>query len=266
MPLSRFQRWPFTQLSFIGLALLSSASASAQVKTDGEWRGTGGLALSSSSGNSSSTALALNADMLRATAQDKISLGATSNYARSKDQATGTTSTTSNKWAGFGQYDYNLSSALYVFGKLGAEGDALTELTLRSTLAGGLGLKLINSKETSFNVFGGAAYTSDRYDTAQVIAGRTSKTFNRSSLLLGEESSHQLAANTSFKQRLELYPGLSGDKAFLAKFSAGLAVAVSSNLNATVGLTDSYNSKPPVGSKKNDLGLFMGVSVKFGAP
>jgi putative salt-induced outer membrane protein len=257
---------PAARLSFITLATVAAASASAQVKTDGEWRGTGGLALSATSGNSSSTALALNADMARATVQDKISLGASSNYARSKNQTSGVTSTTANKWAGFGQYDYNLSSALFVFGKLGAEGDALTELTLRTTLAGGLGLKVINTKENSFNVFGGAAYTSDRYDTAQVIAGRTSKTFNRSSLFLGEESSHQLAANTSFKQRLELYPGLSGDKAFLAKFSAGLAVAVSSNLNATVGLTDSYNSKPPAGAKKNDLGLFMGVSVKFGAP
>lgn len=266
MSRSFVSRLPVTQLFLLSGLVLAAAAASAQVKTDGEWRGSGGLALSATSGNSSSTVLALNAEMVRATAQDKISLGASSNYARSKDQSTGISSTTANKWASFGQYDYNLSSSLYAFGKLGAEGDALIDLTLRSTLAGGLGLKVINTKETSFNVFGGAAYTSDRYDTAQLIAGRTSKTFNRASLLLGEESSHQLASNTSFKQRLELYPGLSGDKAFLAKFSAGLAVAVSSSLNATVGLTDSYNSKPPAGAKKNDLGLFVGVSVKFGAP
>ena len=251
------------RLSLITVAALAASPAFAQVKTDGEWRGVGGLAFSSTSGNSTRTALALNADMARATVQDKITLGASSNYARSK--ANGTTSTTSNKWASFGQYDYNLSSSTYLFGKLAAEGDALTELTLRTTLAGGLGVKLVDTKENSFNVFGGAAYTTDRYDTAQTIGGRVSKTFNRSSLLLGEESSHQLASNTSFKQRLELYPGLSGDKAFLAKFSAGLAVAVSSNLNATIGLTDSFNSKPPAGGKKNDLGLFMGVSVKFGA-
>jgi putative salt-induced outer membrane protein len=244
------------------LASLGTTSVFAQIKTDGEWRGTGGLALSATSGNSTSTAIALNADMLRASAQDKITLGASSNYARSK--ANGTTSTTSNKWASFGQYDYNLSTNVYAFGKLGAEGDALTELTLRTTLAGGLGVKLFDTPNLSLSVFGGAGYTTDRYDTAQTIGSRTGKTFNRSSLLLGEESTHQLAANTSFKQRLELYPGLTGDKATLAKFSAGLAVAVSSNLNATMGVTDSYNSKPPVGTKKNDVGLFMGVSVRFG--
>lgn len=251
------------RLSLITLAALGCTSALAQIKADGEWRGTGGLAFSSTSGNSTSTALALNADMARATTLDKITLGASSNYARSK--ANGTTSTTSNKWASWGQYDYNLSRNVFAFGKLGAEGDVLTELTLRTTLAGGLGVKLFDTQTMSASVFGGAAYTTDRYDTAQTIGSRTGKTFNRSSLLLGEESTHQLASNTSFKQRLEIYPGLTGDKATLAKFSAGLAVAVSSNLNATLGLTDTYNSKPPVGTKKNDLGLFMGVSVRFGA-
>jgi putative salt-induced outer membrane protein len=255
---------PSVRLTVLATACLAATPAFADLKTDGEWRGSGGLALSSTSGNSTSTALALNADMVRATTADKITLGASANYARSK--ANGTTSTTSNKWASAGQYDYNLSSQLFAFGKLGLEGDALTELTLRSTLAAGLGFKLIDSKETTLNLFGGAAYTTDRYDTAQTIGSRVSKTFSRSSLLLGEESTHQLASNTSFKQRLELYPGLSGDKAFLSKFSASLTVAVSSALNVSFGLQNSTNSKPPQGTQKNDLGLFTGVSVRFGAP
>ncbi len=235
----------------------------AQVKTDGEWRGVGGAALSMTSGNSSTTALAINADMLRATAQDKITLGASSNYGRSKSH--GVTATTANKWAAYGQYDYNLSSQLYAFGKLGLEGDGLINLSLCDTLAAGLGYKVIDSKETSFNVFGGAAYSTDSYDTVQTIGSKTAKHFSRASLLLGEESSHTLSASTSFKQRLELYPGLSDDKAKIAKFSAGLAVAVSSTLNLSVALTDSFNSRPPAGIQKNDLGLFTGINVKFGA-
>jgi len=256
---------PFTfRLSLFALASLACGAAAAQVQTDGEWRGTGGAAAAMTSGNSSSTALSLNADMARATVNDKISLGASANYARSKTN--GVNSTTANKWAGFGQYDYNLSPRLFVFGKLGLEGDALTDLALRSSLAAGLGYKLIDTKETSFNVFGGAGYTTDRYDTVQTIGSKTAKSFSRASLYLGEESSHTLSASTSFKQRLELYPGLSGDKAFIAKFTAGLSVAVSSSLNLSVGLVDNYNSKPPVGTKKNDVGVFTGLNVKFGAP
>jgi putative salt-induced outer membrane protein len=251
------------RLTLLALASLASTAALAQVKTDGLWRGVGGAALAMTSGNSNSTAVSLNADMVRATTADKITFGANSNYARSK--TSGVTSTTANKWSGFGQYDYNLSSQLFAFGKLGLEGDQLTDLALRSSLAGGLGYKLIDTKETSFNVFGGAAYTVDQYDATKTIGSKTAKRFSRASIYLGEESSHTLSASTSFKQRLELYPGISGDKAVLAKFTAGLGVAISSTLNLSVGLVDTYNSKPPAGSKKNDVGLFTGINVKFGA-
>jgi putative salt-induced outer membrane protein len=252
------------RLSVVAAAALVASSAFAQVKTDGQWRGAGGAALSMTSGNSSTTALALNADMVRATIEDKITLGANTNYGRSKNGA-GISSTTANKWAAAGEYDYNLSPALFVFGKLGFEGDGLVDLSLRSTLAAGLGYKLIDTKETSFSVFGGVGYSTDQYDKSQTIGGKKGKTFSRSSLFLGEESSHQLSASTSFKQRLELYPGLSGDKAKIMKFTAGLTVAMSSTLNLSVGLVDNYNSVPAAGNKKNDLGLFTGINVKFGA-
>jgi len=132
-------------------------------------------------------------------------------------------------------------------------------------VAGGLGLKLIDTKELAFSVFGGAAYSTDRYDTTQTIGSKTDTRFSRASLYLGEESSHQLSSSVSFKQRLELYPGLSGDKAKIMKFSAGLGAAMSGTMSLTVGLTDSYNSKPPAGSKKNDVAVFAGLNVKFGA-
>jgi putative salt-induced outer membrane protein len=97
------------------------------------------------------------------------------------------------------------------------------------------------------------------------LATRPTRRFSRASLYLGEESSHQLSDTVSFKQRLELYPGLSGDKAKIMKFTAGLGVAMSGTMSLTVGLTDSYNSKPPAGSKKNDVAVFTGLNVKFGA-
>lgn len=242
---------------------VSATAAHAQIKTDGLWRGTAGAALALSSGNTSSQTLAANVDMVNATASDKITLGGGINYGSSK--VGGKNTTTANKWAAAGQYDYNLSPKVFVFGKLGLEGDELSDLSLRSTLAGGVGYKLIDSKELSFNVFGGVGYTTDKYEVSKTIDGKRGKSFSRASLMFGEESSHQLSATTSFKQRLEVYPGLSGDKAVIAKFSAGLGVAMSSTLNLTVGLTNNYNSKAPNGTKKNDAGLFMGVNVKLGA-
>ena len=250
---------------FTLLALAAALPAAfAQTKTDGLWRGAGGAALAITSGNSSTQALNLSTEMSSATATDKITLGGGINYGKSKDSA-GKTSTTANNWAGNGQYDYNLSPKMFVFGKLGLEGNSLVDLSLRTTLAGGVGYKLIESKELNFTVFGGLGYSTDKYDTDKTIGGKTGKSFNRASLMFGEESSHVLSSTTSFKQRLEVYPGLSGDKAKIAKFTAGLSVAMSSTMSLNVGLTDTYNSKPAAGTKKNDLGLFTGINVKLGA-
>lgn len=240
-----------------------AASAWAQTKTDGAWRGVGGAALAATSGNTTSTSLLLNTEMARATTADKITLGGAINYARSGSG--NTSATTANKWGGFGQYDFNLTPQVFAFGKLGLEGDKLVDLSRRVALAGGLGYKLIDTKETTFELFGGLGYTTDSYSVSQLIGGKRGTSFSRASIYLGEASSHQLSPTVSFKQRLELYPGISGDKAMLAKFTAGLSVAMSSTLNLSVGVVDSYNSKPAAGSKSNDLGVFTGVNVKFGA-
>lgn len=248
----------FAVLSF-GCAL----NASAQVKTDNQWRGTGGLAAAYTSGNSDTSSLALTGDLSKASLADKITLGARYNYARSK--ANDVRSTTADKWALFGQYDYNLSQRTYAFGQLGFEGDHVIDLTVRSTLGAGVGYKVIDTDTTSFNVFTGVGYSRDKYDSIQTINGRTDDTFSRASLLLGEESSHKLSDSTSFKQRLEYAPGVTGDKAQIARLTAGLSVSMTDALALTVGLVDTYNSKPGIGRKENDLGVLTGISYRLGA-
>jgi putative salt-induced outer membrane protein len=259
---------PAMKISVIPCAIVITSTALAvsswaQVKIDGAWRGVGGAALAAASGNTTSTSLLLNTEMARATTADKVTLGGAINYARSGSGSSRTT--TANKWGGFGQYDFNLAPKVYAFGKLGLEGDKLIDLSSRVALAAGVGYKLIDTKEANFEIFGGLGYTADKYSVAQLIGGKRDTSFSRASIYLGEASSHQISPTVSFKQRLELYPGVSGDKAVLAKFSAGLSVAMSSTMSLNVGLVDSYNSKPAAGSKSNDLGIFTGVNVKFGA-
>ena len=244
------------------LSLISTA-AFAETKTDGLWRATGGAALSQSSGNSESTSIAITLDATNATTVDKTTLGGDYNYGRS--EAAGVSTTNTEKWNVFGQYDYNLGPRIYGFGRIGGQGDKLADLDLRVGLSAGLGYKLIDNSNTSFNVFGGAGHTTDSYSVAQLIDGRTATRFSRSSLILGEESTHKISANTSFKQRLEYAAGLSGDKAKLTKFTAGLQVAMSRTLSLAVGFTANHNSQPPAGQKSTDTLLFTGINVKLGA-
>ncbi|MEO5735411.1 MAG: DUF481 domain-containing protein [Rubrivivax sp.] len=246
------------------LGSILAASAFAQVKSDNLWRGTAGLAAAYTSGNSDTSSVALTGDFAKASTADKIALGGSYNYARSR--ANNLRTTTADKWTLQSQYDYNLTQRTYVFGKLGGEGDNLIDLNWRASLAAGAGYKLIDTDQNSLNVFGGVGYSRDRYDSLQTINGRTGTTFSRSSLLFGEESSHQLSDTTSFKQRLEYSPGISGDKAQLVRFTAGLSVNMTRALALTVGLVDTYNSKPGVGKKENDVSVLTGISYRLGAP
>ncbi len=251
------------------VALLAAAAGVATAQTaptpaDGQWRGLGGAALSLSSGNTTSRSLQLNMEASRATHADRISLGGTYNRAQG-ETLDGVNEITADKWATFGQYDLNLSPRTYAFGRLGVEGDRLIDLRSRTAVATGLGYKLIDTEPHKFEVFGGVGWTGDRYRSTQVIDGVSDTSFSRTSLYLGESSQHQLTSTVSARQRLELYPGVSGDKAVLAKLSAGLGVAMNSTMTLNVGLTGSYNSKPAVGVKKHDVGLFTGINVKFGA-
>lgn len=233
------------------------------LKMDGRWRGNGGAALAATTGNSETSSALLSFELMRATFNDKISLGGNVNHGRSRVE--GQQKTTSDKWALNGQYDYNLNPQQYTFVKLGFESDRVAELSLRTTVALGTGYKLVDTKENSFALLGGGARSTDRYRVPVTIDGTTATRFSRGSLFVGEESQHQLTASTNFKQRLEFYPGISGDRAKLVKFTAGLGVAINSSMNLTVGLTDNYNSNPPDGLKRNDVGLFTGVNVKLGA-
>lgn len=248
--------------------LLAASTALAQAprtegQADGLWRGTGGASFSSVSGNSTSTALGLDTSFNRATLADKWSLDARARYARS--EAAGLRSTTTNQWAAGGQYDLNLSEAQYAFGKLGLESDAVVDLDLRHTLSAGLGHKWLRSDRHHASVFAGVAHTTDRYAVPKTVDGLLARRFSRSSLLLGQESQHELSDTTTLKQRLEVFTGLSGDKAVLSKFTAAMAVAVNARFSVTLGLSHSFNSRPPAGAEREDLGLLAGVSLRFGA-
>lgn len=251
-------------LTLLPMALLSAAvcSASAQTQANGKWRGLAGASFSATSGNSSTQNLLLNLDMARQTEQDKISFNAMAN--RGSGKVDGVKTTTADKWGLGGQYDYNLSPQLYVFGKLGLEGDKIIDLSQRRTLGTGLGYKVINEPNTTFDVFAGVANTRSKYKTTQTIGDTTGAMFTTNSALLGEESTHKLSDTVFFKQRVELYPRISGAGGTLAKSTANLGVSLNSTISLNVGLTHNYNSTPATGLKKNDLSLFTGLSVKLG--
>lgn len=243
------------------LLILATASgavhAQATVKPDGQWRAALGLGASLSSGNTDASNLSFNADAVKATAQDKISLFGTAQYAKTNDE------TTAEQLRLGSRYDRNLTDALFGFGGLDLERNKFSNLKLRSQLSGGLGYHVIKSANTTFDLFGGLSYSSDKFFDASVIDGELRTKYNYTSLFLAEESSHKLSDSTSAKQRLAVYPNLKNSGEYRATFDAGLSVAMSKTYSLNVGLGVTHNSEPGAGRKSTDSLLTTGVSVKF---
>lgn len=246
------------QAALVALSLAAAgAQAQATVKNDGQFRAALGLGASLASGNTKATNLSLTGDAVRATDQNKLSLYGNLQYARS-----GGTTTADQLRLG-ARYDQNLSAQLFAFGGLDLERNKFANLNLRAQLSAGLGWHVIKSPTTTFDVFGGLGYVSDKYKDPMVIDGRSRDSYGYMSLLLGEESTHKLSDSTSFKQRLTLVPNLKNRGEFRANWDAGLAVAMSKTMNLNVGLGFAHNSEPGPGRKSTDTLLTTGVSVKF---
>lgn len=238
-----------------GLLLAVSATAGAQTKPDGQWHGTGSAGVSISSGNGTSSALSVSANAAAETEADKTTVYASILNARSKPSG-GSSSVTSDLARLGARYDRNINAQLYGFVGGEFERDGIQSLTLRSSINGGLGYKVIRDASTTFDVFGGLGYTSANYKFPLLDK-------SGAELILGEESTHKLSATTSFKQRFVVYPGFKSDNGYRSTFDASLSTALAGNLQGTVGLTSNYNSKVATGLSKTSTLLLVGVAYKF---
>jgi putative salt-induced outer membrane protein len=237
----------------------SSAQSGVQsnAPSTGAWRSTLGLGANYSTGNTRASTFSANADAVRSTAQDKWTLYGNAQYGK-------TDGVTSANLMRLGtRYDRDIGASFFGFGTLDLEKDEIALLKLRTAYGTGLGLHWIKTETTTFDVFGGLGYTMDRYDEPRIVDGELRSRYNYANLLLGEESTHKLTDNTSFKQRLVVYPNLEDRGEYRAQWDAGLSVAMTQTISLNVGLAMRHNSDPGPGVKRTDTLLTTGVSVKF---
>jgi putative salt-induced outer membrane protein len=238
-------------------AAAAFAQGQATLKQDGQWRAALGLGASYASGNTRASTLSASGDAVRASEADKFSLYGNSLYGKSNG-------TVNAQLFRLGtRYDRNLSGSLFGFGTLDFEKDKIAKLKLRSAAGVGLGLHLVKTTDNTFDVFGGAGYTADRYDAPRLVDGAARERYNYANLLLGEESSHKLSESTSAKQRLVIYPNLKNRGEYRAQWDASLGVAMTQSMNLNVGLAVRRDSNPGPGIKTTDTLLTTGISVKF---
>lgn len=238
-------------------AVLAPAAPAAppppNVKLD-HWRWELGLGASVSSGNTEASSATFNADGARISAHGKWTVNGRLLYAK---DAKGTTA---EQVAADSRYDHNVTPLVFLFGQVGGLRDRPANLDLRVTAGGGAGYHVIETPQTIFDVTAGLGYARDRYTQPKVVNDQNRETLDRVELLLGENSSHRLTDNTTFKQQLALSPALDGS-GLRAEWKAGLAVAMTAKLKLSVNASMRYNGDPGVGIKKTDTLVVTGVQL-----
>lgn len=245
--------------------VLTAAIAPLEIRPDGAWRGTLGAGLSATAGNTESVGANLSLDAVRATDSNKLTIFGQALYAESHKD--GVTTKTADQWRLGGRHDWGRKdSSAYLFGSATFERDAMRQLELRSAVGTGVGYRLLREPERSFEVFGGMGYRGDRYtDPGSVVDGRLVSHYETLELMLGEESARRLSSSTTWQQRLMLFPNLSSGGEYRASFETVLSVAMTSNLSLTLSLVDRYDSQAATPLKHNDLLVFTGINVRYGA-
>jgi putative salt-induced outer membrane protein len=219
--------------------LLAGASGSALA----EWTGKGELGGSFASGNSENESL--NVALGGKYTRDKWThaLGFAGNYGNDGD------STTAQRWEVRGQSDYQFTTRAYGFGAVRYEDDRFSGYDYQTSLAGGLGYKLIDSEQTKLWVQGGPGYRFAKLrDTGESEDGVVLRGD------LGFE--HQLTETTKVVDRFLVEAG--SDNTYLQN-DLGLEVTIKGALALRLGYQVRHNTDVAPDIEKTDTLATIGL-------
>ena len=234
------------------------------------WSGLFDLGLSLTEGNSSTSALTIAGKASRVAPKNKFTLYYTQVYARDKNQSPAVT--TANAIHGGVRDDFNLTEKLYAFGFTDFDEDALQHLDLRNVLGGGIGSHVLKTKNTQFDVFGGASFNQEYFASythanpapPPVLLQQPSQTRHSAEIVAGETLGTKLGPRTTVSEQLTFFPNLSSVGDYRITLDANASTKLKTWLAWQVTVSDRYISNPPFGLKGNDFLLSTGLRLTFG--
>lgn len=131
-------------------------------------------------------------------------------------------------------------------------------LTLRTTLGGGLGRFVFRTNRSSVSLLAGGVYDNEHYS----VSTGPSYT-NNMEALLGLQYSTYRFKTTEITNQLFTYYGLTDWGRFRLSAQSNLALEIAHNLYWNFSVYENYDSRPPANSPGNDFGTTSGVSWKF---
>ena len=131
-------------------------------------------------------------------------------------------------------------------------------LDLRTTVGGLIGRNVVLTERTSLSIYGGAAYTRERY-TALLGEPQSSN----AEALVGLDFYRFKFKTTDLSSRLIVYPSMSDPGRVRMALDANLRVEIFKDFYVGLNLYENFDSRPPVNALRNDLGISTSVGWKF---
>jgi YD repeat-containing protein len=234
------------------------------------WSGTLDTGLSLTRGNSSTLAYTLAGRAVRATDRDKITVYTTAVYG--KNNTTSPSEVIAHQITGGIRANINIRPRWFVFAATDFNSNALQNLDLQNVVDGGIGIHVIKTKNTQFDVFAGAGYNQEFFSAYTLpnptpppaLLSFAAVTQRNAEATVGEQFDTKLGSRSTFSETFNYFPNLSGPSGYRYTFNAVLSTAVNKWLAWQFGLSDNFISNPPTGIKKNDLVLSTGLRLAFG--
>jgi putative salt-induced outer membrane protein YdiY len=132
------------------------------------------------------------------------------------------------------------------------------DLNLRTTAGGAYGRYFIRTQKDQLRWFGGAVFTNESYQSV------TSHPNDQNvEALLGVTYETYRFDRYDLQSQVFVYPGLSDAGRVRMTTKTTFTMKLSNNFYSNVNFWDNFDSRPPVSSKKNDLGISSGLGWTF---
>jgi hypothetical protein len=236
------------------------------------WSGTLDTGLSLTRGNSAILSYTLAGRAVRQTDRDKITVYTTAVYG--KNDTTSPTKVIAHQITGGVRGEVNFSTRWFAYAATDFDSNALQNLDLQNVVYGGIGRRLIKTKNTQLDLFAGAgynqeffgAYTLPNHAPPPATLPFPAVTQRNAEANVGEQFDTRLGSRSIFSETFNYFPNLSGPSGYRYTFNSVVSTAISKWLGWQFSLNDTFLSNPPTGIKRNDLLLSTGLRLAFGNP
>lgn len=201
-------------------------------------------------GNSNDELLNIDAGLVARMPDSRYTLGMQLNEAQSRDV------TTTSRRQLSAQYDAFLSPKHYAFLNARAQTDAQADLDLRTSVGAGYGRQFIETELSKLSAEVGLNFVRENYHIAP------DRAFPAMTLGLNIERKLR-ASQVVFFNTTNLSISLEDSSDALLGNKIGFRVPIANGLNLSTQLNVAHDQSPPVGVKKTDSSLVLGVGYVF---